>query len=97
MDKKIHDKESYEKVKARIAGKVDMQLGKSGITEGFLNELRNRLNKHGVVKIRVLKSFRRYNAEEVEQVARYLAEQTGSSIYEVRGFTLVLTKKQRSK
>lgn len=92
MDKKIYDENSYEKIKVRISGKVDMQLGKNGITEGFLSELKNRLDKQGVVKIKILRSFRRSHEEDVEQVAKYLAEQTGSSVYEIRGFTLILVR-----
>ncbi|MEM4489761.1 MAG: YhbY family RNA-binding protein [Desulfurococcaceae archaeon] len=94
MDKKIHDKNLEKKVKERIAGKIDVQLGKSGITDGFVNELKARLNKHGVVKIRVLKSFRRSFTSDIDSLASILAEKTESRVYEIRGFTIILIKEK---
>ncbi len=94
MDKKIHDKNLEKKVKERIAGKIDVQLGKSGITDGFVNELKARLNKHGVVKIRVLKSFRRSFTGDIDSLASILAEKTESRVYEIRGFTIILIKEK---
>jgi RNA-binding protein len=81
-----------EKISERVAGKVDVQLGKRGITEAFLKELENRLKHQRVVKIRLLKSFRRFSGQSIEDVASYLAEKTNSKVYEIRGFTLILVK-----
>lgn len=97
VDKKVHDKSIKEEIKSRVAGKVDIQLGKNGVTSGFLSEVKNRLEKQGVVKIRILRSFRKTSGSSVEQVANYLAEQTGSRIYEIRGFTLILIKERIEK
>ena len=92
MDKKVHDKDTMEKIRERVAGKVDVQLGKRGVTEAFLKELENRLKHQRVVKIRLLKSFRRSSGQSIEDVASYLAEKTNSKVYEIRGFTLILVK-----
>jgi len=73
-------------------GKIDVQLGKSGITETFIREVESRLKKQGVVKIRVLKSFRRMFNVDIERVAVEIAEKTSSRVYEVRGFTFILIK-----
>lgn len=97
VDKEVYDKSIKEEIKSRIAGKIDMQLGKNGITNGFLSEVEGRLKNQGVVKIRVLKSFRKISGLSIEEIARYLAERTGSRIYEIRGFTLILIKERDSK
>jgi len=92
VDKKVHDKDTMEKIRERVAGKVDVQLGKRGVTEAFLKELENRLKHQRVVKVRLLKSFRRSSGQSIEDVASYLAEKTNSKVYEIRGFTLILVK-----
>ncbi len=94
VDEEIYDKNIEEKIKERAAGKIDVQLGKNGITEGFINELKTRLKKHGVVKIRVLKSFRKTYTDDVDSLANTLAEKTESRVYEIRGFTIILIKEK---
>jgi len=92
VDKEVSNKGLEEKIKERVAGKVDMQLGKTGVTEGFLRELKYRLEKHSVVKVRVLRSFRKTTCEDLEALANKLAKETGSKVYEIRGFTFILIK-----
>lgn len=94
MDKEVHDKSLEKKVKERIAGKTDVQLGKGGVTEGFINEIKTRLDKHGVVKIRVLRSFRRNYDGDIDSLAGSIAERTESKVYEIRGFTIILIKEK---
>jgi len=96
VDKKISSKNLRERVKERLAGKVDVQLGKNGITEEFIREVKNRLEKHGVVKVRVLKSIRKTLGVEVEKLAEDIAEKTQSRLYEVRGFTFILIRSDKS-
>lgn len=85
--------EAGDELKKRVAGKVDVQLGKGGISGDFVDEVRNRLEKHGVVKVRVLKSYRRAHEEGIEEIAREVAERSGGRVYEIRGFTFILVKK----
>lgn len=94
VDKKIHGKNLKDKIKERVSGKIDVQLGKNGITEAFVNELKIRLEKHGVVKIRVLKSFREVYMGDIKSVAKDLAKITDSQVYEIRGFTIILIKEK---
>jgi len=94
VDKEIYDKDLKEKIKERITGKVDVQLGKNGLTDAFINEVKTRLEKHGVVKIRVLKSFRKTYSDDIDAIAREIAERTNSRVYEVRGFTIMLIKEK---
>jgi len=92
MGEEVYDKGFREEVKARIAGKVDMQLGKNGLTEAFIEEVKRRLEKHGVVKIRVLKSYRRIHLRDISELAEEIAGLSGGRIYDVRGFTITLIK-----
>ncbi|MEM4717181.1 MAG: YhbY family RNA-binding protein [Desulfurococcaceae archaeon] len=94
MGKKIRSKEIKERVKERLRGKVDLQLGKNGLTSGFINEVKSRLEKHKVVKLRVLKSFRATYTGSIDELATLLANETGSRVYEVRGFTITLIKEK---
>lgn len=65
-----------------------LQVGKSGLSDGFLQELEALLRREGLVKVRLLRSARA--GEENEALARELAEETGSSFVETRGNTVVL-------
>lgn len=94
MEKKIFGKEAEEKIKERQRGKVDVQLGKNGISDSFIKEVKNRLEKHGVVKIRVLRSFRKTYNDNMAEIAEQVARATNSQIYEIRGFTIILIKEK---
>lgn len=67
---------------------AQLQVGKAGISEGFVDEVDRQLGKDDLVKIRVLRSA----AAEVgpEQAGEELAEATDSHLIEVRGKTVVL-------
>jgi len=93
MDQEIHGKDIREEVKRRIAGKVDVQLGKKGITDAFINEVKNRLEKHGVVKIRVLKSYIKTSGMDRREIARLVAERANAKIIDIRGYTFIIVKR----
>jgi len=82
----------YEKAYKRlISGRPAIRIGKSGISEGMLNEIMKKLRRDKAVKIRVMKSF--LNRSSVEDIAKDLATRTGSIVVDVRGHTFVLFKK----
>lgn len=65
-----------------------LQVGKAGLSEGFLDEVDRHLGRDDLVKVRVLRSAA---AEEgPEAVGKQLAEATESHLIEVRGKTVVL-------
>lgn len=92
LEKKIHDKDIRKEIKIRKAGKVDVQLGKNGPTPGFIKEVKNRLEKHGVVKIRMLKSYLRSTNMDRREIAKTIAEIVGARLIEVRGYTFIIAK-----
>ena len=94
MEKTVDD-EIKEEVKRRLEGKVDVQLGKRGVSESFIREVRNRLDKKGVVKIRVLKSYLKTDGSDVESLAELIASRTGGVIRDVRGHTFILEKERK--
>jgi len=93
MDQEVHDKNIREEIRKRLAGKVDVQLGKKGITDAFINEVKNRLEKHGVVKIRVLKSYIKTSGMDRRAIARLVAERVNAKIIDIRGYTFIIVKK----
>ncbi len=97
LEKKVHDKDVKKEIKIRRAGKIDVQLGKKGITQGFINEVKNRLENNGVVKIRILRSFLKSSGISRREIARRVAELVGAKLLEVRGNTFILVKKYINK
>ncbi|ABN70180.1 protein of unknown function UPF0044 [Staphylothermus marinus F1] len=92
LEKKIYDKDIWRKIKDRKAGKVDVQLGKKGLTQGFINEVKARLEKHGVVKIRMLKSYVKSTNTDRRETAKIIAKVLGAKLIEVRGYTFIIAR-----
>ena len=72
-----------------------VQVGKAGITPGTVDEIVKQLKKRGMVKVRLLRSFR--EAEGAEQhdkraVAEALAHRTAAQLVLVMGFAVVLRR-----
>jgi RNA-binding protein YhbY len=75
-------------------GKI--QLGKQGITENFIESLKNHFKKHKILRISVLKSAREEGKKGRDQVKAY-AEQLVKSLGEnyramTIGFIIVLRR-----
>ncbi len=71
------------------ATKVDttIKVGKSGITDTVVEELRNQVKRRGLVKVGLLKSAT-YEAGK-DEIATELATRAGVELVEVRGNTAV--------
>ena len=86
------------KMKRRIkrelsAEKPTIWVGKEGATPQIVNEISRQLEKREMVKVRILKSA--LKDEEAKSVASKIAEQTSSTLIEVRGHTLILYKRRK--
>ncbi len=74
--------------------KATVQVGKAGLTEEVLKEIRAQLEKRGRVKIRFLRSAGDERAD-MRETARKIAEAVGARIVDVRGFTVTLERFNR--
>jgi len=68
-------------------------IGKSGVSEEILKEIGKQLDKNKMVKAKFLKSA--LAEGEAKQLAQRIADQTESSLVEVRGHTFMLYKARR--
>jgi RNA-binding protein len=75
------------------AEKPTIWVGKGGATQQILNEISRQLEKREIVKVRILKSA--LKDEEAKNVASKIAQQTASTLIEVRGHTFLLYKRRR--
>jgi len=68
-------------------------IGKEGATPQIISEISRQLEKREILKVRILKSA--LKDEEAKSVASKIAQQTASTLIEVRGHTLLLYKRRR--
>jgi len=68
-----------------------VRIGKAGITNNVVKEIKKQLEKKKLIKIKLLKSF--VKGKNKKLVAMELAEKTDSIIVNKVGFTVVLYKK----
>jgi RNA-binding protein YhbY len=79
-----------KEVKASVM-KAAVTLGKSGVTEGWISELRRRLKSEGVIKVRVSKALIR-SGTDVAELARKISALVEADVVDVRGHTFTLVK-----
>ena len=72
-----------------------MNIGKSGLTAGVVEEVRRQLEEHRLLKVKLLPSAREERASK--EVAEELAERAEAELVEVRGHTAVLWRAGRRK
>jgi len=73
------------------------QIGKSGITENFLESLRNSFKNRKFVRISAIKSSGRDKKSIVEMAEKLKKEIGFSCEYKIIGFTIVLRKLSKKK
>ncbi len=83
MEKKLTKKELKGK---GTELKATMHIGKEGVTEGLVEELKNQIKANRLVKVKVLAS----SAEMKREMADELAIKSGAELLEVRGNTILL-------
>lgn len=86
-----------KKMAESIHGSSDVQIGKQGLTESLLEELRSRLEKKEVVKVRVLKSALATTGLTRREIAEKVSEALGARLVDVRGRTFILYKPRPEK
>ncbi|HET6405528.1 MAG TPA: YhbY family RNA-binding protein [Candidatus Thermoplasmatota archaeon] len=74
---------------------VAFQIGKSGLTEGVVQELVTRLEREPLIKVKLLKSSR--EDADAKSLAAELAERAGAVLVEVRGHTALFYRPKRGR
>ncbi|AFV24300.1 MAG: YhbY family RNA-binding protein [Methanolobus sp.] len=83
------EKDKLYKLKAEASGiKPILNIGKNGITDAVVEEVKKQVKAYRLVKIKMLKTTP--EGEDVKEAAQKLAEVTGTTLIEVRGSTVVL-------
>ena len=88
------------RMKRRIKRELSLEkptiwVGKEGATPQMINEIVKQLEKREMIKIRMLKTA--LQEEEAKIIASKIAQQTDSTLIEVRGHTLILYKSRKRK
>lgn len=65
-----------------------IHVGKSGITDALVEELKKQIKANHLVKVKLLKSA--LYDKDINEVAQQLAEVTRSDLIEIRGNSIVL-------
>jgi RNA-binding protein len=73
-------------------GPIHAQIGKNGITEGVVEELKSLVKRHGIIKVSVLKALA--ELQSPSEIALEVERQTGFFLIEVRGRTFILSKRR---
>jgi len=71
---------------------VSLQLGKNGLTKGFLETIQNHFKNYRIVKISVLKSYCR-NKEELKKIVDKILDNLGKK-YKAKAVGYVITIKK---
>jgi len=81
------------RIKRRLSGeKPTIQIGKNGVSQKLLKEIEKQLDKKEMVKIKILQSA--LDEEGAKEIASKIAEETMSSLVEVRGHTFMLYRRR---
>lgn len=74
--------------------KVYVNIGKSGLTEEVINELRRRLKKKHIIKVRILKNCPLLAELSRRDIAVHIAKVIDAELIGVRGYVFVLRSKE---
>ena len=79
--------ENFRKV---LLGEPHVILGKKGIYVEFTNHLMNLLKRYKIIKIKALKIVA--NKSNIKEIAKTVADATGSHLLDVRGLKFIISK-----
>jgi RNA-binding protein len=87
-------KKKMKELKSRsVEKKPTVWIGKSGVTDALLGQIRRQLDANEIVKVKVHKTS--LEETEVAQLADKIAEGTTSDIVDVRGRTFTIYKRKK--
>jgi len=78
-------------------GQIKVQLGKQGVTPGYIELLKNMFSKRENVKIQVLKSAG-HEKEKMTEIAEEIVDKLGKNYtYKILGFAIFVKKWKKDK
>ena len=75
--------------------KAEINIGKRGIDESVIAEIKRRLEKKGMVKIKILKTGIISSGLKRKELAETVAQQTGARLLGIKGRTFILVKEKK--
>jgi len=72
-----------------IHGRVNVQIGKNGISEGVITQIKEQFKKNRYLKIRFLEL---YMFDSMRDASQMLANQVNGKVIDIRGKTVVLER-----
>ena len=73
--------------------KPTLWIGKEGLTPQISNEIEKQLDKHKMLKVKILRSA--LQTETVKLIASEAAEQASAALVEVRGHVFILYRRHK--
>ncbi len=85
----------WKRVQRKHHESPDVIVGKNGLTPGVIREIKNRLEREEIVKVKMLRTS--LDAEDLDRktLARLIAEKAGARLMGIRGRTLILYKERK--
>jgi RNA-binding protein len=68
-----------------------IRIGKNGVTENIINDIKNLVKKKKMVKIKVLRSA--LNSATMKEIADKIVKETNLKIVQLRGHSVVVTSR----
>ena len=75
--------------KETMRSKPKIRIGKKSITDTKIEEIKNLINKHSMIKIKILQS----KADEIDLLIANILSITKYNLLDIRGSSFVLSKK----
>ena len=79
----------------KIHEKPDILIGKNGVTENLINEIKNQLEKKKTIKIKALKTIAQ-TKKDFKEILQQIQENIQIEILDIRGKTAVIRKKRQT-
>ena len=67
-----------------------IKIGKNGLTDNIIEDIKNHLKKRKLIKVKLLRTF--IGEKDKKQIAQEIADKTDSTIIQQIGFVVVLNK-----
>ena len=81
-------------IKRMWQSKTCINIGKSGLSEGIVNELKRRLKEEQIIKVRILKNCPLLAELDKKSVANHVAKTVNAELVGIRGYTFILRSKE---